>query len=150
MACGTESPSSPVPQVEHEETLARAVTNDGDAKYARNNEGEIKSSTFIHYGRNELSADRYDKMDQGTAVNQGHSVAATRGAKNKFEGWALIKVVCVENAGLKATKSPQDGHKWHADILLPEQAETDRKTHYNHAGNLARRANWKENPEVTS
>ena len=145
MACGTQSPASPVPSLASNERLARAVTSGSDAKICRE-DGEVPASVFVHEGNWELSVDRIDHMTPTQAVNQGQIIAAKRGPKRTFHGWGLIDVQSVQGLGFSPVKSPQTGHKWHADIQLPANAATNNTTHWDYAGKLARGSKWKQKP----
>ena len=145
MACGTESPSSPVPTLDPEETLARAVTSGSDERTYRNS-CKVPASVFIQDGNWELSVDRINQMSDSEAVQQGQFIAANRTPPRTLHGWGTIEVQCVLDLGLNAVKSPQTDHKWHADIQLPPSAATDNTVHRDYAGQLARRSKWREKP----
>ena len=134
------------PPVVGKETLARAVTSGSEARLARNHDGKIGASTFTHYDRRKLSVDRIDCMMEDEAVDRGVAVAVERGPNRRFHGWALIEASEVMNLGLEAIATPQEAHRWHADIVLPEEAATDQAAHNRYAAALARRAEWRASP----
>ena len=145
MACGTESLSSPVSPLNAEETLARAVTSGNDERTYRKS-GKVPASVFIQDGNWELSTDRIDQMSDPEAVQQGQFIAENRTPPRTLHGWGTIEVQCVLDLGFNAVKSPQNDHKWHADIQLPANAATDNTVHRTYAGLLARRSKWREEP----
>jgi hypothetical protein len=134
-----------VPPIAEWETLARAVTDGDEAKYAAN-KGAVHPGSFTRLGRQDISVDRFSRMERTEAVKNGHAVAAERGANRRFHGWALITKTAVDDLGYMARESRIDGHNWHADIWLPEQAATNAALHQHHAATLARHAEWKEKP----
>ena len=148
MACGTESAASPTPSLSDREMLARAVTRSSEARQSRKD--NIPASVFMREGSFELSTDRITRMTDDQAVEQGEHIAKTAGDTRSFYGWAVISVPNVKDVKLTAIKSPLSGHKWHADILFPEEAVADSTKHTQWAGELARRADWKERPTETS
>jgi len=134
-----------IPAIAEWETLARAVTDGDEARFA-NRTGNVHAGSFTHPGRRDISVDRFSRMEQAEAVTNGHTIAAERGVNRKFHGWALITKTAVDDLEYIAKASPRDGHDWHADIWLPEQAATDRKAHEHHAAALARNADWEKWP----
>ena len=148
MACGTESAAAPVPSLSDWEMLARAVIRSGEARQSRRD--NIPASIFMREAEPELSTDRITRMTDEQAVEQGEHIAKTAGADRNFYGWAVVSVPSVKEVNLSGTKSPIPGHKWHADILFPADAVTDSRKHSQLAGELARRADWKERPADAS
>ena len=144
MACGTESAASPVPSLSDWEMLARAVIRSGEARQSRKD--NIPASIFMREADSELSTDRITQMTDEQAIEQGEHIAKAAGSDRNFYGWAVISVTHVKDVSLTANKSPLRGHKWHADILFPANAVADPSKHTQLAGELARRADWKERP----
>ena len=148
MACGTESAASPVPPLSDWEKLARAVIRSGEAKQSRRD--IIPASVFMREADPELSTDRTTRMTDEQAVEQGQIIAKAAGPDRNFYGWAEISVPRVKDVNLTAVKSPIPGHKWHADILFPADAVAEPAKHTQLAGELARRADWRERPTESS
>ena len=142
MACGTESAASPALPLNAWETLARAVCGSDEARQSRKD--NIPASVFMRAGSPKLSTDRINQMTDDEVEEQGKYIAMTRGVNRTFYGWAEISVPNVQNANLTAMESPLPSHKWHADILFPEEDVEDPTEHTQLAGALARRAEWKE------
>ena len=148
---GTASSETPLPLTD-EETLARAITDGTEAKYARRNKNDPKAfpyilaSSFVDYGEKEISVDRYDRMCIEDAIKRGEQMAQWRGTNRQFHGWARLTRADVTSVGLDAIDSPEGGHLWHADILLPDDAVTDKEAHNHYAADLASVATWMEIP----
>ena len=142
MACGTESAAYPVPSLSDWEMLARAVIRSDEARQSR--KGNVPASVFVREADPELSTDRITQMTEEQAVEQGEHIAKTAGSGRNFYGWTMIRVTHVKDVNLTAIKSPLPDHKWHADILFPADAVADPTKHTELAGELARRADWKE------
>ena len=145
---GTEKP----PPLTDYETLARTVTDTKEANFAKKNidntEAEIRihPGSFTQYGRSKISVDRYDRMTTQDAVAHGEELAKMRGPNRRFHGWAILTRGDVANIGYDAEESPEGGHFWHADILLPADAATDNEWHNHYANDLAGVATWLERP----
>ena len=148
MACGTESAASPAPSLSDWEMLARAVIRSDEARQSRKD--NIPASVFMREATSDLSTDRITQMTNEQAVEQGEHIAKTAGPDRNFYGWALISIPLVKDVNLSAIKSPIPGHKWHADILFPVDVVADSTRHTQLAGELARRADWKERPADAS
>ena len=134
-----------IPPIAEWETLARAVTDGEKARFATRT-GTIHPGSFTRPGRRDLSVDRFSRMERTEAIENGHTIAAERGANRRFHGWALITKTAVDDLGYVAQASPRDGHKWHSDIWLPELAATDGNVHEHHAATLARHSDWQKWP----
>ena len=148
----SEANSETPPPLSDDESLARAVTDRTEANFAKRNRNKPKAATYIHpgsfthYGRNKLSVDRYSHMDPGDAVARGKEMARNRGPGRQFHGWALLSRSDVTSIGFDAEASPEGGHFWHADIILPDDAATGQEAHNHYAAELARVATWLERP----
>ena len=140
------------PPLRDDETLARAVTDGTEANFAKRNRNNPKAPSYIHpgsfthYGRRKVSADRYDRMNFDDVVGRGEEMARNRGPNRQFHGWAILTRADVTSIGLNAKASPEGGHFWHADIILPEDAATDDEIHNHYAADLAKVATWLEKP----
>lgn len=147
----TASSGMPPPLTDHE-TLARAVTDRTEANFAKRNKSNPKATSyiladsFVHYEKNEVSVDRYDRMTTEDAVEHGEEMARDRDPNRQFRGWAVLTCADVTSIGFDAKASPEGGHFWHADILLPDDAATDEEAHNHYAAALANVATWLERP----
>ncbi len=94
-----------IPAIAEWETLARAVTDGEEAKFA-NRTGDVHPRSFTRPGRRDISVDRFSRMEQAEAVENGHAVAAERGVNRRFRGWALITKTAVDDLGYIAKESP--------------------------------------------
>lgn len=90
--------------------------------------------------------DRIDKMTPEEAIQSGEAIAKERGINRAFHGWALIRLLDIQQLNLNAEATPIEGKPWHADILLPEQAAKDDDLMSDFAAALARRSRWKARP----
>ena len=123
-----------------------------EARFARRNENNpeasayVSASSFVDYGEKKISVDRYDRMSIGDAVKRGEQMAQWRGTNRQFHGWAVLTRADVISLGFDAKASPGGGHFWHADLLLPDDAATDKETHNHYAADLASVAMWMERP----
>ena len=135
-----------VPPVNDEELLARAVVSRTEAKSCRR--GEVPASVFSYPGNFKISMDRVDSMTSGEAVRHGELVASLRGANRLFCGWALLRRPDVLHEGCCCRASPEFDNFWHADILMPEDAASDRGVHEDRASRLARRSSWRDRSDA--
>ena len=140
------------PPVSDDETLARAVTDGTQANFARRNRddpkalSEIHPGSFVQYGTSELSVDRYTRMGIDKALERGEGLAKLRGANRQFHGWATLTRADAMSIGFDAKASQEGGHFWHADIILPDDAATDKEAHNHYAADLVKVAKWQERP----
>ena len=147
----TADPKIP-PPLSDDETLARAVTDRKEANFARINQDDPKAltkihpSSFVQYGTSELSVDRYIRMGIDKALERGEEMAKHRGANRQFHGWGTLTRADAMSIGFDAKASPEGGHFWHADIMLPDDAATDEEAHNHYAADLAKVAKWWERP----
>ena len=68
----------------------------------------------------------------------------------KFRGWAKITAAKASEDMRDVKDSPTNGNKYHADILLPEDALTDRMKQTWHAKRMALAAEFRPPAEVSS
>ena len=144
MSTGDVSTTKNVPDVEPSENLARAITTSSEARQARN--GNVRASVFTYYGKSKVSVDRIDRMETADAVRHGENIATIRGPNRKFYGWAVMTVAEVLEEGSDVEAAPETDNDWHAHIVMPRPAAFDEDVHDEHAGQLARRAVWKDIP----
>ena len=135
-----------VPEIDDNETLARAVVSGGEAKESR--KGDVPASVFSHLGHFKISVDRISRMTFSEAVEHGKAVAAERGSNRTFYGWALLGVPDVLESGCLSKSAPEGVNFWHAHILMPKAAAHNGDLHYEHAGALARRSSWRERSDA--
>lgn len=94
---------------------------------------DTKSPTKISVFLLNLTSD-----DELTQIGDG--IAKQRGVNRKFYGWAELSVTDANRDQRKVHFSPQPENAWHADIVLPPIAETDKKERERHANELANKA----------
>lgn len=130
-----------------EETLGRGVSYRKDRDRARR--GIVPYSVFFERpGVRTISVDRLDTMARGDAVRVAEEVAAARG--RAFHGWATVRADRAAAEGRLVKATPRAGHEFHADIVLPPLAGTDRNEQKEHAKQLAGMAEWRERPAPAS
>ena len=130
-----------VPEIEDDETLARAVVSSREARWSRG--GAVPASAFVYYGNFEISVDRVSQMTAVKAVRHGEIIASERGSNRSFYGWATLTRLAVLDAQCGCRASPEVNNLWHADILMPEAAAGDERLHDEFAAALARRSFWR-------
>ena len=131
-----------VPEIEDDETLARAVVSSMEAKLSRG--GDVPATVFIYHGNFEISVDRVSKMTTIEAVRHGEIIASERGSNRSFYGWATLTRPKVLDAKCGCRASPEVNNLWHVDILMPEAAAGDDRLHDEFAAALARRSFWRD------
>ena len=90
-------------------------------------------------GERQLSFDRISiaPLAQVTTIarSQGHS----------FQGWAVIAADDAGKNGRRVVSSPQQGNRYHSDIVLPAAATIDSEIRKQHATELkAMTRRWQE------
>ena len=63
-----------------------------------------------------------------------------------FYGWIVLSVEDVKKNGRTVCATPSDENKSHADIILPKDAEKDKRIHERHITELAADARWRPRP----
>lgn len=63
-----------------------------------------------------------------------------------FYGWGVLSAENAAQAGRTVRLSPQPGNDYHADIILPDEAEQDERARERHARNLAALTRWRPRP----
>ena len=72
-----------------------------------------------------------------TLTKIGDDMAQQRSPNRKFYGWAELSVADASEDERKVRATPRPENKWHADIVLPSSAKTDKKERERHANQLA-------------
>ena len=89
-------------------------------------------------------------MEEPYAIQHGEDIAARRGPNRTFYGWAVVTASEVIEEGCDVEAAPETNNDWHAHIVMPRPAAIDDDVHDEHAGQLARRAVWKEIPTTSN
>ena len=145
----TANPETP-PPLSDDETLAR-VSRTGPKQILLAETGTIrkprpKSTLAASSSTEEVNSQwtRYTRMGIDKAAERGEDTARNRGANRQFHGWAILTRSAVTSIGYDAQASPQGGHFWHADIVLPDDAATDQEAHNHYAATWPRsRHGWR-------
>ena len=88
----------------------------------------------------EISVFILDFAPDDNLTKIGDDMARQRGPNRKFYGWAELSVTNARKDKREVRSTPQPKNKWHADIVLPPTAETDKKERERHAIQLAKMA----------
>ena len=130
-------------QISDGERLGRCVTSSRDVK-AYQRSGAVPASVFEPWNNCRSSVIRLDKATYDEAVEQGAAVARNRGANRKFYAWAIVIVQDATRSGRRVDAAPLPGNPHHADIILPAHACGVEGLEHDHAGELARYADWRD------
>ena len=71
-----------------------------------------------------------------------------RALERNFYGWAELSVEDAARDGRTVRSSQQPDNFWHADIILPAEAEKEQRARERHARALARKTGWRPRPEA--
>jgi hypothetical protein len=129
-----------------EEPLGRRVFSNTSAKRARRSKVPHREFLITKPGETFISVDRLGMapLDEVAALAQEASVSRDR----QFYGWASVAArEAGGNGRRRVIASPQDGNPYHADIVLPDSAATDRGERIRHAQELADASCWIESPK---
>ncbi len=130
--------------IEDDDLLGRAIFSSREAKRAT--VGKIRSSVFTEKLNKSLSVDRFNFCSDKELTNIQDKNAQVRSTKEKtqrsFYGWASLKVFDARKENRKVQSTPIKENPYHADIILPEDIETE-DDQREHAINLAESSKWK-------
>ena len=121
--------------------VGRAVFQSSTWKKMNKGEGSAPLDLFIdRKSPVEISVFILDLASDGNLTKIGDDMAQQRGENRKFYGWAKLSVTDARKDKRKVRATPRPENKWHADIVLPSSAETDKKERERHAIQLAKMA----------
>ena len=134
--------------ISHEEELGRSVFSHRHANRA------LRSSVPHHVfltkpGDTRISVDRLSVTPPDQAIALALAAATDRG--RTFYGWATVNADAVRSNGRNVMATPvPDKNPYHADIILPESAASDREEQTRHAQELADASRWRahQNPHT--
>lgn len=121
--------------------VGRAVFQSSDWK--KINKGAENTPPGVFLDRTspiEISVFLLDFTSDKKLTKIGDSMATQRGANRHFYGWAELSVADAGKDDRKVRTTPQHENKWHADIVLPSTAATEKKERERHANQLAKMA----------
>lgn len=104
-------------------------------KVAGGSKGRLFREFLIPPGETAISIDRLSIAPLGEVATLARAASASR--DGTFHGWALITGDDACGNGRQVRASPVDGNPYHAEILLPDAAATDRGVRVRHAQELA-------------
>ncbi len=132
--------------VEPEEALGRCVFSSREARRGHRR-GSVRFNVFLEKPRvQKLSVDRLDRASVEEAVRLGERAAENR--QQTFYGWGVVSAEQAAGNGRRVTATPQRDNPFHADIVLPERAVSDREEQKVHAQQLADLSSWRARPTV--
>ena len=67
--------------------------------------------------------------------------------ERNFYGWAELSAADAAQDGREVCLSPQPDNPWHADIVLPAEAEREERKREKHATALSHSVEWRERPD---
>lgn len=151
------SPGEVSPIVRDEDKLGRDVKSERSRRRIQNK--KLAPEVFLdNASPSALSVSRLapgpewrgDALRPDLAPDGVIAKLATERAKalgRPFLGWAELSVLDASKENRRVLASPLEGNFWHADIVLPPEAETDAEARKKHASFLAARAAWRSCPE---
>jgi hypothetical protein len=134
-------------QVAPSEALGRGVFSGSVARRARRH---IRYHVFLERaGEIRLSVDRLDIAPPARAIAIAARVGTGRGGV--FYGWAVVSAGRAAMSGRRVIATPlPDDNPYHADIILPDAASSDREEQKRHAQELRDAASWRDRDEHPS
>lgn len=95
-----------------------------------------------------LSVDRLTHSPPDFAVVKADA-AATERPSSAFYGWGVIIAdkASANGRSVQASPAPDGSNPYHADVILPELAITNREVQKSHAQMLADLAQWRARPD---
>jgi hypothetical protein len=125
--------------IEETEELGRGISSSQDAK--RYKKSRSKHTAFLpRKGVVDISVDRLS----AAGIVEATTIADNRDAVRyrKFYGWLVVVAKDAAREGRRAVASPTESNPYHADIVLPHSAATDRDEQNQHAQDLADSSYW--------
>lgn len=134
--------------VDPDEALGRCVFSGREAKRGQRR-GRVRFNVFLEKPRVQtLSVDRLDYAPLVEAVRLGERAAEKR--RQPFYGWAVLRSGHAADRGRRVAATPRPDNPFHADVILPDTAVTDREEQKVHAQQLADSSSWRPRPDAAS
>lgn len=129
-----------------ERDLGRRVYSESVAKkVAQGLKGRLYREFLIKRGQTAISVDRLSIAPLAEVAALAQEASASR--DGSFHGWALIAGEDACGSGRRVRASPVEGNPYHAEIVLPDSAATDRGEQVRHAQQLAdATSGWRDAP----
>ena len=120
-------------------TVGRAIFQSGDWKKMQKGAGYTPVSIFLdRKSPLAISVFLLNLTSDAELTQIGDDMAHQRGANRTFYGWAEMSVADASQDRRQVLATPQPENKWHADIVLPPTAKTDKRERERHAQQLAK------------
>ena len=127
------------------EELGRSVFSSRQSRTAANT--GVPFHVFLERtGEREISVDRLTLAPLAEAVANATRVAEQRNPPRNFYGWAVVRSEQVRAAGYEVNDSPLPDNRYHADIILPDDAMENADAQRQYAIKLAGMARWRPAP----
>ena len=127
-----------------DENLGRGVSSSRIERRARRPNFQVPLNVFLPpRDESSISVDRLSiaPHDEAVAIADSRDEARNR----TFYGWAVITAEAVASNGRMVAASPiPDVNPYHADIVLPQDATSDREEQKRHAQELADASRWND------
>ncbi len=127
--------------VEDDEELGRSVFSGRQSRTAANS--GVPFHVFLERaGEREISVDRLTLAPLAEVTANAIGVAAQRNPPRNFYGWAVVGSGQVRQAGYEVRDSPLPDNRYHADIVLPDNAFENADVQRQCAIELAGMSRW--------
>ena len=123
-------------RIDREEDLGRRVFTQSLARRLK----AVHRMFLPKRGEVSISVDRLNVAPQSDLTALAHAASGSR--DGPFCGWASIATEDACRNRRRVEASPVDGNPYHAEILLPSSAATDRGEQVRHAHELADASCW--------
>ena len=131
--------------INDDEQLGRGVFSSRSARRCRN-KGVPKNVFMEKVGVAKISVDRLSVAPLAELEKISVEIAARRGQRRKFYGWAAIGARSARASERKVEASPIPTNPFHADIILPCRVIEDEEEQIRHAQELADNSCWYNAP----
>ena len=133
-----------IPPAQDDDPLGRGVFSRKDKKLVAKNRTPHK--LFLAKNPPErISVSRLNREPDDKMAELADLDGKDRG--QTFHGWAEVSVRTARGMGRKVAETPTPRNRWHADIILPDDAKTSEELREEHAYDLAARAVWRPRPD---
>ncbi len=121
-----------------EGAVGRAIFQSSDWKKIIKRTGNAPHQIFLdETSPIEISVFHLDNASDKDLTEIGDDMATQRGINREFYGWAELSVANASENKREVHATPNPLNQWHADIVLPSIAETDKMERERHANELA-------------
>ena len=91
--------------------------------------------------------DRSDLAPDSVIAEISRRRAKAQTPERNFYGWAELSAADAARDGREVCLSPRPDNPWHADIVLPAEAEREERKREKHAMALSHSVEWRERPD---